>query len=394
MYRNTRSRGFHRSRKSSGRRFSGSMTGKYINPARFVNKPSETNSNKVYEPINSFENFNLPSILIDNIVRKGYMKPTPIQDKAIPHLREGKDVIGIANTGTGKTAAFLIPLIEQMFKDGSTKALIVAPTRELAVQIEDEFLSFTEGTQMYSVLVIGGSNMARQKMRIRRGFNIVVATPGRLIDHVKQNSINLQEFSKIVLDEVDRMVDIGFIHDVKYIISRLPKQRQSLFFSATIGNKESEILRNFVSNPIKIEVRTQDTAETVEQDVVRIESQKTKIETLHNILIQAEVKKVLIFGRTKWGVDKLSKKLQDRGFNAGTIHGGKSQSSRQRTLDMFRDNKLKILTATDVASRGIDVDDITHVINYDRPETYDDYVHRIGRTGRANKKGMALTFLE
>jgi superfamily II DNA/RNA helicase len=391
MYSNTRSRGFHR-RALPGRSFIG--RGKFINPARFINKASETTSEQEYQPTYSFSDFNLPQILYKNIINKGYLKPTPIQDKTIPSLREGKDVIGVANTGTGKTAAFLIPLIEQMMRDPSIKTLIVTPTRELAIQIEDEFISFAQNTQLSSVLIIGGSNMQRQKGRLRRGYNIVIATPGRLIDHVRQKSIHLNVFTKIVLDEVDRMVDIGFIHDVKYIVSFLPKNRQSLFFSATIGRKEDEILKDFVQNPLKVEAKIQDTAETIDQDIVRINPQSTKIDTLHDLLIKEEFNKVLIFVRTKWGVEKLERSLSQRGLRAGALHGGKSQNHRQRTLDAFKQNQIKILLATDVASRGIDVEDITHVINYDRPETYEDYIHRIGRTGRANKRGKALTFLE
>ncbi|KKR70425.1 MAG: DEAD/DEAH RNA helicase [Microgenomates group bacterium GW2011_GWC1_41_8] len=394
MYKNTRSYGFRGRRNRPGPGFRANLSGKYINPARFINKPVEMSVANEYIPKFSFSDFNLNESLLQNIIKKGYKNPTPIQDQAISPIMNGRDVIGIANTGTGKTAAFLVPLINTMHADRQMKTLIVAPTRELALQIRDEFLSFTEGSNLSPVLIIGGTNIQRQVGRLRRDYNIVIATPGRLLDLVKRNSINLSRFTKIVLDEVDRMLDIGFIHDVKRIISYLPKNRQSLFFSATVGNREEEIIKSFVSNPIKFELTRRETAETVEQDVVRVQPPLSKLDTLHDILIKEEVKKVLIFGKTKWAVDKLSKRLVERGFKAGTIHGGKSQNHRQSTLDDFKENRITILTATDLASRGIDVDNITHVINYDLPQSWEDYIHRIGRTGRANKQGKALTFLE
>ncbi|MCR4264476.1 MAG: DEAD/DEAH box helicase [Candidatus Roizmanbacteria bacterium] len=394
MYKNTRSHGFRGRKNRPGPGFRSNLSGRYINPARFINKPVDSTMEEEYVPKFSFSNFNLKENLLQNVLKKGYKNPTPIQDQTIPPIMAGRDVIGIANTGTGKTAAFLIPLINSMHTDGQLKALVVAPTRELALQIRDEFTTFTEGSNLSSVLIIGGTNIQRQEGRLRRDYNIIIATPGRLLDLVKRNSINLSRFTKIVLDEVDRMLDIGFIYDVKRIISYLPKMRQSLFFSATIGRREEEIVGSFVSDPIKIEIVRRETAETVEQDIVRVQPPLTKLDVLHDILIQEDVKKVLIFGRTKWGVDKLSKRLAERGFKAGTIHGGKSQGHRQSILEAFREDKIKILTATDVASRGIDVDNITHVINYDPPETWEDYIHRIGRTGRANKRGKALTFLD
>ncbi|MBI4136977.1 DEAD/DEAH box helicase [Candidatus Roizmanbacteria bacterium] len=394
MYTNTRSRGFRGRKNRPGPGFRSNLSGKYINPARFINKPVDIDMVAEYTPKHVFSSFNLHSNILHNIARKGYTNPTPIQDQAIVPILEGQDVIGIANTGTGKTAAFLIPLIHALHTDRRLKTLVVAPTRELALQIRDEFLSFTEGTSLSAVLLIGGTNIHRQEQRLRRDYSILIATPGRLLDLVSRRSVNLSYFTKVVLDEVDRMLDIGFIHDVQKIISYLPAKRQSLFFSATIGRREEQIVGSFVTNPIKIEVTRRETAETIEQDVVRVQPPNSKLDTLHEILIQEDVKKVLIFARTKWGVDKLTKRLVERGFKAGTIHGGKSQNHRIDTLEAFRQDRIKILTATDVASRGIDVDNITHVINYDLPESYEDYIHRIGRTGRANKRGKALTFLD
>lgn len=394
MYSNNRFRRPYRGHGILPRQFRPGRGGSYIDPQRFINKLVDIQQAQQYKPTHSFADFHISDILAKNIARKGYASPTPIQDQAIPHLMEGRDVIGIANTGTGKTAAFLIPLIEKILKDRYQKVLVVAPTRELALQIQDEFKAFSQGMNIHSVLVIGGSNMFRQKSHLRSSFNIVIATVGRLADHIEKRTIDLSQFQSIVLDEVDRMVDIGFIKDIRYIISLLPTKRQSLFFSATVGTREQGILRAFVKDPVQISVVTRPTAETVEQDIVRVSDRSRKVDVLHDLLIKEGFDKVLIFGRTKWGVERLTNNLIERGFKAGSIHGGKTQGNRQRTLELFKRNELKILLATDVASRGIDIEDISHVINFDQPETYDDYIHRIGRTGRANKRGMALTFVE
>ena len=341
----------------------------------------------------TFNDFNIAEILKQNITRHGYTKTTPIQAQAIQPILEGRDVIGLASTGTGKTAAFLIPLIDKIFKNRGQKVLIIAPTRELAVQINEELRTFTYGMNIYSALVIGGANMHRQLNDLRRNPNVVISTPGRLKDLIERRYIYLEDYSNIVLDEVDLMVDIGFITDVKYFISLMPKVRQSLFFSATIPPKIQEILRAFVTDPVTVSVKMQDTSENVNQDVIRVSNPAGKTDKLHDLLIQDGFDKVLIFIRTKHAVDKLYRDLLQRGFKAGALHGNKSQGQRQRTLQSFKQNELQILLATDVASRGLDIDNVTHVINYDLPQTYDDYIHRIGRTGRAGKVGSALTFV-
>ncbi|MBI3290594.1 DEAD/DEAH box helicase [Candidatus Microgenomates bacterium] len=342
----------------------------------------------------SFTDFNLVTQLTTNIQNKGYSEPTPIQAQAIEPILAGRDLIGLANTGTGKTAAFLIPIVNQIFINRNKKALIVTPTRELAQQITDEFHSFTQGIPIYSCLVIGGANIKRQMQDLRRNPHVVIATPGRLKDLVQRRNINIVDFSIFVLDEVDLMVDIGFINDVRFFINLLPAERQSLFFSATISPKVHEVLDAFVKDPITVSVKIQDTAENVDQDVVRVTDRNRKVDQLHQLLIQQEFDKVLIFGRTKHGIDRLNKELQLRGFKVGAIHGNKNQGQRQRILDSFKRHEIQILLATDVASRGLDIPDVSHVINYDLPQTFDDYIHRIGRTGRADKKGVALTFVE
>lgn len=341
-----------------------------------------------------FEDFPIELQIKKNITGKRYATPMPIQDQAIWEILKGQDIIGIANTGTGKTAAFLIPLIDKVFKDKLQKVLIVVPTRELAQQIYDEFYEFARGLGLRAVLCIGGTSMGRQRRELSQNSQFVIGTPGRIRDLIGQRCLNLSQFNNVVLDEADRMVDIGFIKDIQYFISLLPKIRQSLFFSATISGKVREIIQTFVTNPVTISVKEGDTVENINQEIVKVSGKAQKVDKLHDLLIQEGFEKVLIFGRTKWGVQRLTDELTNRGFKAGVIHGNKSQSQRQKTLDSFKNNQIRILLATDVASRGLDIDNVSHVINFDMPTSYEDYIHRIGRTGRANKKGTALTFVE
>lgn len=367
---------------------------KPLDPQLFVNKAQNIPVEEEYTSKHSFADFQISEKLKRNILDHGYTTPTPIQEQAIPPLLDGCDVIGIANTGTGKTAAFLIPLVQEISVDRGQRALIMTPTRELAMQVADELRVFTRGMDLENVLCIGGANLARQEKKLHHNPHFVIGTPGRLKDLINRKTLNLNLFQNIVLDEVDRMVDIGFIRDIQWIISLLPKKRQSLFFSATITEKERLILDTFVSNPITISVKKRETSANIDQDIVRVQPGAQKIDVLHNLLIQDGFDKVLVFGRTKWGVEKLSKALIQRGFKAAAIHGNKSQGQRQRALEQFKSNTLQVLLATDVASRGIDIDNVTHVINYDAPASYEDYVHRIGRTGRADRKGTALTFVD
>jgi ATP-dependent RNA helicase RhlE len=376
-----------------GNRFGGGRQIKSFDPSQIVNLPPLISDAGEYVTVHQFSDFNISDAIKRNIEVKGYKIPTPIQDQAIGPILEGRDLIGMANTGTGKTAAFLIPLIEKVLKDRSQQVLIITPTRELATQIRDEFYTFSNGLNIYSALLIGGSNMWRQKEDLRRNPNFVIATPGRLEDHIRSRSINLSYFGSVVLDETDRMVDVGFLQNIRNIISMLPRDRQSLFFSATLDARTAGILKSFVYNPITVSVKTQDITTNIKQEVVRIAMPNTKLEELHKLLIQKEFEKVLIFGRTKFGVQKLSDDLADRGFKAGAIHGNKNQSQRARVLDSFKRDYIQILIATDVASRGLDIPNVSHVINYDLPESYEAYIHRIGRTGRADKKGVALTFV-
>ncbi len=367
---------------------------KKLDPNLFIKRAIGVDGPEVRQTNATFSNYQIVDKLKRNIADKGYVTPTPIQEDSIPYILSNRDVIGIANTGTGKTAAFLIPLINKCFLDHNERVLVVVPTRELAVQIVDELKQFSVGMSINSAILIGGASMSRQAQSLKHGPNFVVGTPGRLKDLIQRRQLNLALFQNIVLDEVDRMVDIGFIRDIKQIISLLPKKRQSLFFSATVDGKTKEILSEFVTDPITVSVKQQATSDNVDQNIIRVHGGNSKIDLLHDLLIQEEFSKVLIFGRTKWGMEKLARALNERGFRAAAIHGNKSQNQRQRALQEFKNNEIQILIATDVASRGIDIDDVTHVINYDAPTSYDDYVHRIGRTGRAGKTGIALTFVE
>ncbi|MFA6459482.1 MAG: DEAD/DEAH box helicase [Candidatus Paceibacterota bacterium] len=362
--------------------------------SKFVNKAVITEVVPNFVPQNQFKDFNIDERLKNNIIKKGYLNPTPIQDRSIPHILEGKDVVGIANTGTGKTAAFLIPLIDKVMKDRNQKVMIMVPTRELADQIDHELRQFVNMLSIFSVCCVGGVSIMRQINSLRHSNSFIIGTPGRLKDLVERKVIFLSQFNTVVLDEADRMLDMGFVADMKFMINSMPADRQTLFFSATMSHEIDGLIKVFLKNPVSISVKTGDTAKSIDQDVVRVASGKTKIDVLHELLTQTEFTKVLIFGKTKHGVERLKDTLLERGFKSESIHGNKNQSKRQKALDLFKSGKLHILVATDVAARGIDVSDISHVINYDLPATYEDYIHRIGRTGRAGKKGKAITFIE
>lgn len=364
-----------------------------FDPSLFIKKVEEQVVVPVYVPQHTFDDFLIEPELKKNISTKGYTAPTPIQDKVIPLLLEGKDVIAAANTGTGKTAAFLIPLINNMLTKKTKRVLIIAPTRELAAQIQDELHTFIHSMDIVAVLCIGGANMHAQMRELRSGADIIIGTPGRLLDLAENNVLKFATFDAIVLDEVDRMLDMGFIRDIKHIIAQLPAKRHSLFFSATIPDTLKSVMQSFLRNPVSVSVQTRQSAANVNQTIIKVNHQ-SKIELLHDLLIKPECKKVILFVRTKRAADKLKKALTERGFKAAVIHGDKSQTQRNAALALFKTDKVSILVATDVVARGIDIDDVTHVINYDLPQTHEDYIHRIGRTGRADKIGQAITFVD
>jgi len=376
------------------RRPSRKPRGEHIDVSKFIQRSAPTESLEIYQASNTFQSFGFCQELQANLNKRKYSTPTPIQDQAIKPILQGNDLIGLANTGTGKTAVFLLPLIEKVYKNKQEKVLIIAPTRELAIQIEKEFRNFSDRMKLYSTICVGGTPIGRQISSLRRNPNFVIGTPGRLKDLANRKLIRFGSFQNVVLDEIDRMLDMGFINDITEILNGLPEKRQTLFFSATLPEKIKNLTNQFLNNPITVEVKTRDTAVNILQDIVKIRNRSEKFDQLKDILKQPELTKVLIFTDTKREVEKLAVNLSRDGHKSVSIHGDKRQSQRQKSLTAFRNDHCKILVATDVAARGLDIRDISHVINYTVPHTYDDYIHRIGRTGRASKSGQALTFVE
>jgi len=361
--------------------------------SKFVNKAVITEEVVSFIPEHKFADFAVAEILKKNILAKGYENPTPIQDKAIPHILRGEDIVGIANTGTGKTAAFLVPLINKVLSNPNEKVLILVPTRELATQIDEELRAFAKGTGLFSVVCVGGVGMGKQISELRHKHHFVIGTPGRLKDHIESRHLDLSGFKTAVLDEADRMLDMGFVNDMRFMMAKMPKERHTLFFSATLSPDIERLINDFLKNPARISVKTRDTSKNIDQDVIYIKG-KTKAEVLLDLLRQEDFGRVLVFTRTKHGADRLAKFLKTSDITVEAIHGNKQQNARQKALTNFKDGVVQVLVATDVAARGLDISDVSHVINFDLPATYEDYVHRIGRTGRAEKKGKALTFIE
>ncbi len=380
-------------RPNNNRRSGGSRK-ENIHPSRFV-KAAVRTEETVYVPEHTFADFPISDLLLKNLEAKGITVPSAIQDKSIQPGLAGKDVIGIANTGTGKTVAFSIPVLQKLITQRRSKAIIIAPTRELAQQIEEEIRSLARNSGLHGALLIGGSPMGPQLRNLRSRPSIVIGTPGRIKDHIERKSLTLEHFDTVVLDEVDRMLDMGFINDMRFILDHISTPRQSFFFSATLDRRVNDLVQSFLHEPVTISVRTSETSDNVEQNVVQYGSHNEKLEKLHDLLVSEQaLEKVLIFDDTQRSVERLSKELITRGFPADAIHGGKSQGQRSRALKRFKANEITVLVATDVAARGLDVSDITHVINYSTPQSYEDYVHRIGRAGRAGRAGYALTFIE
>ncbi|MEO7080702.1 MAG: DEAD/DEAH box helicase [Flavobacteriales bacterium] len=351
----------------------------------------------------SFDQLGLIEPILKALQQEGYTHPTPIQAQSIPFLLEGRDLLGCAQTGTGKTAAFAIPMIQRMYnaqggdKRGGRKpirALILTPTRELAIQIDESYRAYGKHTGLQTTVIFGGVGQKPQTDALRRGVDILVATPGRLLDLMNQGFINLKELEYFVLDEADRMLDMGFIHDVKKVIAAIPKKRQTLFFSATMPPEVQRLSSTLLFNPVKVEVTpVSSTAETVQQEVFFVDK-ANKAQLLVHLLETRDIKEALVFSRTKHGADKLVKVIEKAGIRAEAIHGNKAQNARQRALKNFKDRKTRVLVATDIAARGIDIDSLSHVVNFDIPNVPETYVHRIGRTGRAGATGIALSFCD
>lgn len=365
-----------------------------IHPSRFINRATERVEQPAYVPTHSFADFALNTQTQQTLTYLGLTTPSAIQDQAIKPILEGRDLIGLANTGTGKTAAFLLPIIEHLTQNRDRNSvLILAPTRELAQQIDAEFKRFSAGQKLYSVVCVGGANITPQIRDIRRNPHVIIGTPGRIKDLIARRVLILNGMTMFVLDEADRMLDMGFVRDIRMIAELLPNERQTLCFSATITPAISEIVQSLMRDPLTVSVRSSETNDHIHQDVIEATSKEHKIELLEDLLRRDEYEKVLVFGETKFGVQRLADKLSNSNLPAVAIHGNKSQSQRERALKDFKTETVKIMVATDVAARGLDIPDVTHVINFDQPQTYEEYVHRIGRTGRAGKTGTALTFV-
>lgn len=365
---------------------------KTFNPSQFINtNPAEVKT-EVFTPVHTFDTFGLDQRIEKTVRELGITSPSPIQDEIIPLILKGNDVIGLAETGTGKTAAFLLPLIHKTLADDTRQTLIVAPTRELAVQIDAELRNLTKGMKLYSTVCVGGAGIGAQIKGLGRKNHFVIGTPGRLLDLIRRKKYSTAYVRTVVLDEADRMLDMGFIHDIRSILKATPKERETHFFSATIDKNTRDLVHEFLHEPVTVSVKKKDVTSSIAQDVVRF-GRECKFETLVGLLNEANCTRTIIFGAMKHSVQKLADDLNKSGVRSEAIHGNKSHGQRQRALSNFKGGRAQVLVATDVAARGIHVDDVSHVINYDLPSTFEDYVHRIGRTGRSDKRGKALTFV-
>lgn len=379
-----------------GRSFRKSPRNNRMDINKFIKRHLDLKPQDPYFNVHTFKDFQLHEQLIQQIFDIGYVTPTEIQDKTIPDILEGHDLVGIAGTGTGKTAAFLIPIIQKLIeKPANNYSLIIAPTRELANQISDEFRKLTKGLKLYSTSLIGGASVHRSIKALGRINHVVIGTPGRLIDMTKRGYLSLGQFQTLVLDEFDRMLDMGFLNDIKYIHGRMTGKKQTLLFSATMEESQRSIVSGMTDSPIEV------TAETgaklpysIEQDVVHIPGDRKKVDVLHDIINEIENQKILLFCETKRMVNKVYKNLRMASIRTDMIHGDKTQRAREKALGKFRSGEIKVLVATDVVARGIDVTDVSLVINHEVPRNYNDYLHRIGRTGRAGKTGKAITLID
>ena len=348
-----------------------------------------------------FDELKLNEVIVKAIKEKGYTNPTPIQEQAIPAILEGRDLLGCAQTGTGKTAAFVVPTLHRLLADrqkgnfnNNIKCLIVTPTRELAIQIDENIAEYSKGSNLKHTVIFGGVKQHWQVRKIRSGIDILTATPGRLLDLMNQKIVQLHELQIFTLDEADRMLDMGFIHDVKKIIAKLPKKRQSLFFSATMPNSIIELANSLLTNPVKVTVApVSSTAEMIDQKLYFV-GKENKKKLLTHILKSGKIESALVFTRTKHGANKIVEHIQKAGITAAAIHGNKSQSARQKALIAFKSREIKVMVSTDIASRGIDIDQLSHVINFEIPNESETYVHRIGRTGRAKNSGIAISLCD
>ncbi len=366
-----------------------------LDPNLLIRKVTEE-VEKAYESKRIIKDLPIAFKLKESLTKKGFTKPTEIQDRTLETLLEGRDLLGIAQTGTGKTGAFLIPIIDQLMRNKKKPyALVVVPTRELALQVEEEFKSMTKGLKLFSACFIGGTNINKDVQNLRRDSHVIIGTPGRLLDLVSRKCLDLRVINTLVLDEFDRMLDMGFVNDVQRIIRGMHVRKHTMLFSATLDKTQNALIEEILNDPVTVKVSNgRSSGDFIEQEILRVENGQDKFKMLHDLVSQEGFEKVLIFEETKHKVKRLRQKLDKNGIPSDEIHGNKSQSARQSALNSFKQGKIKALVATDVAARGIDVSDVSHVINYQVPQTYDSYIHRIGRTGRAGKRGKAYTFVD
>lgn len=367
---------------------------KELNPDLFVKRAVQTES-VGYMPSRKIADFPVNPLLVNNLVKKGYEYPTEIQDKSLDALLERRDLMGIAQTGTGKTAAFLIPIVDELIgTPADNQVLIIVPTRELAVQVEQEFKSITKGLDLYCACFIGGTNLNKDLSTLRRPSHIIIGTPGRLNDLGRQRALDFRNFTTLVLDEFDRLLDMGFLRDIQRMVQSMTNREHTLLFSATEEKSQRNLVKELLKDPVEVRVSDGSTSgDHIEQEIVRVKPHEDKYEVLLGMLQSSDFEKVLVFAETKRGVSNLYKKLLREGLKVEQIHGNKSQNYRLNALQAFKQGKVKVLLATDVAARGLDISEVTHVINYQAPRSIDSYIHRIGRTGRAGKSGKAYTFV-
>lgn len=394
-----RNRSYYSSNSNRGgsyRRFK--RTQSQIDPSKYIFKPKEEVENlSNAQPAHvgkKFSDLNLHQSLLENLGEKGYVTTTKIQTDAIPMIMRGGDFLGISETGSGKTGAFLIPLVNKLLQSKEQKALIIAPTRELAEQIHKEAISLVKYTPIWTVKVVGGESMFRQGQELRKRPQILIGTPGRLKDLSNRRLVRYEEYNNLVLDEVDRMLDMGFVNEIKEIFAQLHPVKQSLFFSATIDNNIERIINGMSKGYKSIKFGLNSAGKNVEQDVIHYARPEEKFSKLHDLLQSGEVEKAIIFISTKRHTERITEMLYAKGIKAESLHGDKPQNKRRNVIKMYKENKFNILVATEVAARGLDITDVTHVINYDEPQTFDQYTHQIGRTGRNGKRGKAYTFVQ
>lgn len=383
LFMNNRRKRFQKSKKAEST----------IDPQLLVKKATKSIETK-YVANKLFADFLLEPSLLKNLLSKGYKAPTEIQEKTLSNLIKGDDLIGVAATGTGKTGAFLIPLIHRIMKKEVSSALIVVPTRELALQVSEEFKTLSKGLNFSSACFIGGTSVGKDISLTKRKLNLVVGTPGRVNDLMSRRALKLNLFDALVLDEFDRMLDMGFINDIRKISETMSNRNQTLLFSATVDKSQDKLIKEFVANPVKVNVTSGlRSSDNVDQSIIKVKKNENKFDLLLDLINDESLSKVILFAETKRVVDKLSKQLHNSGVKSDVIHGDKTQNYRTRAINLFKKGKVKVLVATDVAARGIDIKGVTHVINYQLPKTMDSYIHRIGRTGRAETSGTAYTFV-